>query len=123
MISGGGTLIASGYKKINEIVEGEALERDYNIFVWQGTDGDDGDDGRLAVPEIKKILEYVSRMGVTLFKNPYFTTQNIKTTFEQYVEKAGIMALRDVFRVHTMSSYNITEEQNIEALKALIAQD
>lgn len=123
LISGGGTIIASGYKKINEIVEGEALIRDYNVYVFQGTDGGDFDDGKLALPEIRKILGYANRMGVTLFKHPYYQERGAKTSFEQYIEKGGILGKRDVFRMHIMSSYNITEEQNIEALKALIAQD
>lgn len=122
--SGGGTFIASGYKKINEVVEGEGLESDYNIYVFQGTDGDDGDgEGEFALPELEKILKYASRMGVTLFKHPYYSSQNIKTIFEQYIEKGGILERRDVFRMHIMSYYNVTEEMNIEALKALIAQD
>lgn len=121
--SGGGTLIASGYKKINEIVEGEALDNQYSIYVFQGSDGDDGDDGKVALPEIQKILSYASRMGVTLFKHPYYMERGVKTVFEEYIERGGILARRDVFRMHTMSGYNVTEEMNIVALKALIAQD
>ena len=119
----GGTLISSGYKEINKVVDGEALETNYNIYVFQGTDGDDFDDGKLAIPEINKILGYANRMGVTLFKHPYFTEGNTKTPFETYVEKGNFQNQRDVFRMHTMSPYNVTEEKNIEALKALIAQD
>ena len=51
---------SSNYKKITKTVEGESLARDYNIYVFQGTDGDDGDDGREAIPEIQKILSYVN---------------------------------------------------------------
>ena len=121
-ISGGGTLISSGYQKVNEIVEGEGLENDYNIYVFQGTDGDDSEyGGERALAEIKKILRYTNRMGVTLFKHPYF--QDRKTTFEEYMEKENIPSRRDVFRLHIMSGHNVTEEQNIEAFKALIAQD
>lgn len=121
----GGTSIVSGYKKINQIVDGEALERDYNIYVFQGTDGDDFDwEGEQALPELRRILSYTSRMGVTLFKHPYWVSQNIKTTFEDYVEKGKILERRDVFRMYTMPDYfRITDEQNKEALKALIAQD
>ena len=95
---GGGTLIASGYKKINDIVEGEALADDYSIYVFQGSDGDDGDDGTRALPEIRKILSYASRMGVTLFKHPYYAQQGIKSVFEEYIERGNILAQRDVFR-------------------------
>ncbi|PIR70531.1 MAG: hypothetical protein COU46_00960 [Candidatus Niyogibacteria bacterium CG10_big_fil_rev_8_21_14_0_10_42_19] len=119
----GGTLIASGYKKINETIESEGLESNYNIYVFQGTDGDDFDSqGEQALPELNKILGYASRMGVTLFKHPYYSAQNQKTTFEQYIEKGGILERQDVFRMHVMPSYsNVSDEMNIEALKNLIA--
>lgn len=121
---GGGTMIASGYRKINEIVEGEGLEKDYNIYVFQGTDGDDFDrGGRRTLPELEKILGYANRTGVTVFKHPYFTEDNQKTTFEEYVESGGILRMRDLFRMHVMPSLNVSEEMNKEALKALIAQD
>jgi hypothetical protein len=105
------------------VVEGEGLESDYNIYVFQGTDGDDGDgEGEYSLPELQKILRYANRMGVTLFKHPYY--QGRKTIFEEYIEKGGILERRDVFRMHIMPRYyNVTEEMNIEALKALIAQD
>ncbi|OGD25406.1 hypothetical protein A2819_01915 [Candidatus Azambacteria bacterium RIFCSPHIGHO2_01_FULL_40_24] len=120
--AGGGTFIPSGYKKITEIVEGEALSRDYNIYVFQGTDGDDADDGREAIPEIDKILSYVNRMGVCVLKHPYYGNDR-ETGFEQYVQEGSIMDEKELFRIHTMSSVGVTEEKNIEAIKALIAQD
>lgn len=118
--SGGGTFIASGYRKITEIVESEALVRDYNIYVFQGTDGDDFDDGKSAIPEIQKILGYVNRMGVCVLKNPYYRG-DMKSGFEQYVQKANILDKKDLFRMHVMSSVNVTEEKNVEAIKAFIA--
>lgn len=124
--SWGGTYIPSAYKKVNEIVEGEALENLYNIYVFQGTDGDDGDDGTEAIPQIKKILSYTNRMGVTLFKHRYYEEQKMKTIFEEYVERGEILSRRDVFRMHIMSRdfwTRITDEMNLEAIKALIAQD
>lgn len=122
-MSGGGTLISSGYQKINEIVEGEGLESEYNIYVFQGSDGDDGDDGTQSLPEIRKILSYVNRMGVTLFKHAYSLARGNDTTFEEYIKRGGILDRRDVFRMHTMPAENVTEEMNLEALKALLAQD
>lgn len=119
--AGGGTQISSGYKKINEIVEGEALARDYNIYVFQGTDGEDFDDGKLAIPEIQKILGYVNRMGVCVLKHPYYGDQ--ESEFEKYAKKGNILEKRELFRMHVMPSTDVTEEKNIEAIKALIAQD
>lgn len=118
---GGGTLIASGYKKINEIVESEGLARDYNIYVFQGTDGDDFDDGKQALPELRKILGYVNRMGVCVLKHPYYEDRD--TSFEGYMKEASALEQKDLFRMYTMSSAGVTEEKNVEAVKALIAQD
>lgn len=124
-IAWGGTFIASAYKKVNEIVQGENLQRDYDIYVFQGSDGDDGDsEGMYAVPEMKTILSYVSRMGVVLFKHPYWAAVSEDTQFERYVKEAKIHERRDVFRMHVIPNYwHITDQQNEEALKALIAQD
>jgi len=119
----GGTYIPSLYREITKTVRGEGLEKEHDIYLFQGTDGDDGDfEGETAIPEIQKILGYVSRMGVTLFKHPYYGDR--KTVFEQYVEKSNILAKRDVFRMYLMPRYwGVTEEMNIQAIKALIAQD
>lgn len=117
----GGTLIASGYRKINEIVESEGLAKNYNIYVFQGTDGDDWDDGRMAVPEIEKMLGYVNRLGVCVLKHPYYGKEDV--IFEQYVKAANFQSRRDVFRMHAISSYGVTDAQNEEAVKALVAQD
>ncbi len=121
--SGGGTVIASLYKKINEIVESEGLAEDYDIFVFQGTDGDDFDRSGSAVAELQKILSYARRVGVTLFKHPYTMASGQKTTFETYIEAADIQLRRDAFRMHSMPGFNVSDEMNLEALKALIAQD
>ena len=120
--AGGGTFIPSGYRKIIEIVEGEALSRDYNIYVFQGTDGDDFDDGQEAIPEVQKILGFVNRMGVCVLKDPYYGDDR-ETAFEQYAQEGGILDEKELFRMHVMSSAGVTEEDNIEAIKALIAQD
>ena len=70
---------------------------------------------------MQKILRYVNRMGVCLFKHPHFGDR--KTNFEQYLENAGILEMRDIFRMHIMPLRDITEEMNIEALKVMTAQD
>lgn len=119
--AGGGTFIPSVYKEVTKTVEGEALARDYNIYVFQGTDGEDGDDGKEAIPEIQKILGYVNRMGVSVLKGPYYGDR--ETEFEQYLKKGNILEKKNLFRMHVMSSAGVTDEKNIEAIKALIAQD
>lgn len=119
--AGGGTFIPSGYRKINEIVESEGLARDYNIYVFQGTDGDDFDDGKEAIPEIEKILTYVNRMGVSVLKSPYAGDR--ESRFGQYIKAGGFEERKILFRMHVMSSQDVTDEENEEAVKVLVAQD
>lgn len=118
LMAGGGTFIPSVYREVTKTIEGESLAR-YNIYVFQGTDGDDFDDGTQAIPEIKKILSYVNRVGVSVFKYG-----DRETPFEAYIKKGGFLQRKNVFRMHVVSlAGEITEENNIEAIKALIAQD
>ncbi|HEX9874264.1 MAG TPA: DUF444 family protein, partial [Deferrimonas sp.] len=50
----GGTKVAAAYRLVNQIVDKEQLARDYNIYVFHGTDGDDWDtDGAETLPELK----------------------------------------------------------------------
>jgi len=118
----GGTKIASGYQKIIEIVKAEGLERAYNIYVFQGTDGEDFDTvGQEALPELREMLSFVNRAGVCVLKSPYMGDRD--SVFEGYVKTGGILEKKDLFRMHVMPSQNVTEDKNIEAVKALIAQD
>ena len=55
------------YRLVNEIVEKENLAQDYNIYIFHGTDGDDWDtDGKETIPELKKMLTYANRIGITI---------------------------------------------------------
>ncbi len=63
----GGTQIESAYRLVNSIVEQGSLARDYNIYVFHGTDGDDWEtDGREAIAQIRRMLTYCSRIGITI---------------------------------------------------------
>ncbi|MBI2057655.1 MAG: DUF444 family protein [Candidatus Yanofskybacteria bacterium] len=119
----GGTLIPSVYQEVNRVVEEENLARDYNIYVFQGTDGDDGDDGEEAIPEIEKILSYVNRMGVSVLRNPRHLELKQESLFELYIKEGGFIDRKDVFRMHLMSDSNVTDENNKQAVKALVAED
>ncbi len=120
--SRGGTFIPAGYQKISEIVEKENLARNKNIYVFQGTDGDDGDrEGKEAIPEIQKMLGYVNRMGVSVFKTD--PEGESKTIFEKYIEKGGFLDQKALFRMHLLPNRDVTDEENEEAIKALVAQD
>lgn len=115
----GGTFISSGYKKILEIIETENLAKNYNIYIFQGTDGDDADDGRVTTPEVEKLLRYANRIGVTVVRDP----ASDKSRFEKYIEAGGFPSKKDLFRLYVLPSYEISEEEIEESVKELVAQD
>ncbi len=117
----GGTQVASAYKLINEIVEEENLDRDYNIFVFHGTDGDDWDTkGTFALEELKKILTYASRVGITIAENDYGMTG--RSEVERYIRKSGLLEEKsDLLRLDTIER-NSTEARLIEGIKQLISE-
>lgn len=118
----GGTRIASAFEKVNEIVESEGLEKDYNIYVFYGGDGDDsrwqGDDKK-AISEIERILTYANRMGACVKHNGWAGDDN-ETVFEENIKNSNVYS-NELFRMYVMSSQDNTEEKNIEAIKHLIS--
>ena len=86
----GGTQVSSAYKLVNDIVEEESLASDNNIYMFHGTDGDDWDTkGDNSLPELKKILEYASRVGITIAENGYGISG--QTEVEKYIRKSGLL--------------------------------
>ena len=114
----GGTEVASAYKLVNEIVEKENLARDYNIYVFHGTDGDDWDTGGdKAIPELVRMLSYVSRMGVTIAEHA--GTQ--WTEVARYLENSGLLRDKaDLLRMDIMAE-DAEEARVIEGIKKLIS--
>ena len=116
----GGTQVASAYKLVNRIVEDENLERDNNIYVFHGTDGDDWDTkGDEALPELKKMLNYAARVGITIAENGYGVSG--KSEVERYIRKSGLLEERS----HLLRLDVMTKESNegrlIEGIKHLIS--
>jgi uncharacterized protein len=114
----GGTLVAAAYRFVNKIVEKESLIRDYNIYVFHGTDGDDWDtDGKETIPELEKMLGYASRVGVTIAEhgiNP------IGTEVERYLKKSGLLQTKpDLIRLDVIQE-EAEEPRLIEGIKKLI---
>ncbi len=63
----GGTHVESAYRLVNTIVEEGGLARDYNIYVFHGTDGDDWEtDGRETIAQVRRMLGYCNRFGLTI---------------------------------------------------------
>lgn len=117
----GGTQVYSAYHKVNEIVEKENLAQDYNIYIFHGTDGDDWDsEGEKAIPELKKMLLYAGRIGVTVIRHPYnYTTPS---EIEKYLDKSGLLKEKpDFIRLDAMKE-DAEEARLIEGIKKLLSQ-
>ncbi len=116
----GGTKVASAFRLVNELVEKESLARDYNIYVFHGTDGDDWDtDGKETIPEIKKMLSYANRVGITIAEQSYGT--GYSSEVERYLKKSGLLI--DKYELIRLDIVNLEadEPRLIEGIKRLIS--
>ncbi|MEE8399348.1 MAG: DUF444 family protein [Desulfobacterales bacterium] len=116
----GGTRIASAYELVNRLVAEDSLDRDYNIYVFHGTDGDDWDnDGGKTIPELKKMLAYCNRIGVTVAQSNGRQAGN--TTLEKYVKESKVLEeYPEQIRMDALEE-DAGEERLIEGIKNLIS--
>jgi uncharacterized protein len=117
----GGTQVAAGFNLINKIVTEESLATDYNIYVFHGTDGDDWDrEGKNTIAELKKMLDYTNRIGITIAEHPYTTSGN--TQMETYLKQSGLLKqARELIRLDSMKN-DVTEERIIESIRNLVSE-
>jgi uncharacterized protein len=115
----GGTQVSAAYELVNKIVEEEGLEKDYNIYIFHGTDGDDWDTrGEKAIPELKKMLKYASRVGVTIAENGYGIAG--RSEVETYLKKSKLLEeYRHLLRLDVLNR-DAVETRLIEGIKELI---
>jgi hypothetical protein len=116
----GGTQVSSAYTLVNEIVEGENLTRDYNIYVFHGTDGDDWDhDGSESLPQLRRMLAYANRVGITIAQHGRGEEQ--RTEVEKYLRGSGLLEEKaKLLRMDVMAE-DADEPRLIEGIKKLIA--
>jgi uncharacterized sporulation protein YeaH/YhbH (DUF444 family) len=114
----GGTQVSSAYKLVNEIVENENLAKDYNIYIFHGTDGDDWDtEGRESIPQLKIMLRYANRVGITIAQHSAGTS----TEVEKYVTKSGLLEQApDLLRMDILHD-DADESRLIDGIKKLIS--
>jgi len=115
----GGTQVSAAFKLVNEIVEKENLTADYNIYVFHGTDGDDWDsEGEKAIPEIKAMLMYANRVGISVVRHPY--NYSSPTEVEKYLEKSELLTEQsDLIRIDSIRE-DADEARLIQGIKNLI---
>lgn len=111
----GGTRVVSAYRMVNEIVEKEGLARDYNIYVFHGTDGDDFDsDGKTTVPELRKMVSYSSRVGITLASSG-------GSILEKMIQNSGLLE-EDLQHLRMdVIKEDVDETRLIEGIRRLIS--
>ncbi len=116
----GGTRVAAAYRLVNSIVEEKSMAKDFNIYVFHGTDGDDSDiGGRETVPELKKMLSYANRVGITVAEHVSETTHN--SELEKYVKNSGLPEEKpDLLRIDVVGE-DADEMRLIEGIKTLIS--
>jgi uncharacterized sporulation protein YeaH/YhbH (DUF444 family) len=112
--------VAAAYRMVNEIVEKESLARDYNIYVFHGTDGDDWDtNGEETIPELRRMLAYANRIGVTIAEHTYGSSGN--TEVERYLKRSGLLEEKpELLRMDVMGE-DAEESRIIEGIKRLIS--
>ncbi len=117
----GGTQVSSAYQLVNEIVERENLTRDYNIYIFHGTDGDDWDhDGSESIPQLRRMLAYANRVGVTIAQHGRDGDQ--RTEVEKYLRGSGLLEEKaKMLRMDVMQE-DADEPRLIEGIKKLIAE-
>ena len=116
----GGTKVASAFHLVNELVEKENLVQDYNIYVFHGTDGDDWDkEGIKTIPEIKKMLKYANRIGITIAEHS--TSAKNGTEVERYLKKSGLLKEQaKLIRLDVFNESDAGEARLMEGIKKLI---
>jgi len=117
----GGTQVSSAYRLVNEIVEKENLTQDYNIYIFHGTDGDDWDtDGKESIPELKKMLTYANRVGISIAEHSTEATHNSEV--EKYLKKSNLLEDKaNLLRLDVMQE-DADESRLIEGIKHLISE-
>ena len=116
----GGTKVASAYRLVNRLVAKENLVRDYNIYVFHGTDGDDWDTkGEEALPELRQMLTYVARVGITIAENNFGIPG--RSDLERYIRKSGLLEEKpSLIRLDVLGRES-SESRLIEGIRALIS--
>jgi uncharacterized sporulation protein YeaH/YhbH (DUF444 family) len=117
----GGTQVSSAYRLVNQIVEKENLAQDYNIYIFHGTDGDDWDtDGKESIPELKKMLTYANRIGISIAEHATEATHNSEV--EKYLKKSNLLEEKpNLLRLDVMPE-DADEARLIEGIKHLISE-
>ena len=112
----GGTQIHPAFNLVNSIIENEQMHLSKNIYVFYGSDGDDWkDNNNTLINEIKKLSNYVNRIGILVARN---ASSSLPTTLETNLEESNILSeLRDKLKLSRVNANDFNEEQIIDSIK------
>ncbi len=114
----GGTMVASAYKLVNQIVEKENLAADYNIYVFHGTDGDDWDSGgKETIPALTAMLGYAARVGITIVSS---SPAAGGTEVERYLKASKLPFEKPAFLKYDVMGPDADESRLIDGIRKLI---
>ena len=116
----GGTYISSAYELVLKLIEEENLERDYNIYIFQGTDGDDWDsEGQQSLPLLEKLVRVVNRFGITVVNRG---GTNRQSEMEEYLENSKILRRKpNEIRLNKLRE-DSNEEDLIKGIEYLVSE-
>ncbi len=116
----GGTKVHTAFKLVNDIVERENLARDYNIYVFHGTDGDDWDkEGKQTIAEMERMNDYVARIGISIVEHSYVGSK--QTEVEKYLKTSGILTKHsNTIKLDVMKE-DADDSRIIQGIKRLIS--
>lgn len=116
----GGTKVFTAFKLVNDIVERESLARDYNIYVFHGTDGDDWDkQGTQTIAEIERMMSYAARIGISIVEHTYVGGK--QTEVEKYLKASSILSKhKELIKLDVMDE-NADDARIIQGIKRLIS--
>ncbi|NOX34790.1 MAG: DUF444 family protein [Deltaproteobacteria bacterium] len=116
----GGTKVFTAFKMVNDIVERENLARDYNIYVFHGTDGDDWDkEGKQTIEEIEKMFNYVARIGISIVEHSYVGSK--QTEVEKYLKSSGVLNNHSNLIKLDVMNEDADDSRIIQGIKKLIS--
>ena len=117
----GGTQVSSAFRLVNQIVDTESLARDYNIYVFHGTDGDDWDTtGAKTIPELEIMLRYANRVGFSVVERSMAMARG--TEVSRYLKQSGLLdAKPDLLRLDVLNE-EANETRLIEGIRSLISE-
>jgi len=88
--------------------------------VFHGTDGDDWDkQGKQTVAEIEKMMNYVSRIGISIVEHAYVGSK--QTEVEQYLKASGILSKHSNLIKLDVMNENADDSTIIQGIKNLIS--